>query len=396
MRANSVAAAMLLTLIAGPAFACQNTGSFERWLDEFRKEAMSQGISPATLKVLDGVRFDRGIVARDRAQGVFGQSFLQFSDRMVAAYRLQKGAALLQKHKALFDRIERDFGVPGPVIVAYWGLETDFGANMGKLPTLRSLATLAYDCRRPQRFRPELLDALRIIDRGDLEPREMVGAWAGELGQTQFTPSFYVEYAVDYDGDGRRDLLRSVPDILASTANCLAQLGWRRGQPWLQEVRVPAELPWDQADLAIRHPRAQWARWGVTLADGRPLPNDGTPASLLLPMGRTGPAFLAYENFQVYLKWNQAVVYSTTAAYFATRLAGAPPVHRGAPVTVLAPAQVRELQRLLIRAGYLAGEADGRLGTTTRTAVKAAQRELGLPADSYPTPELLNRLRARG
>ena len=388
---------MLLTVFAGPALACQNTGSFERWLDGFRKEAAAQGLSPATLKVLDGLQFDRGIVARDRAQGVFGQSFLQFSDRMVAAYRLQKGAALLRQHRALFERIERDFGVPGPVIVAYWGLETDFGANMGRLPTLRALATLAYDCRRPQRFRPELLDALRIIDRGDLKPHEMVGAWAGELGQTQFTPAFYVKYAVDYDGDGRRDLLRSVPDVLASTANCLAKLGWQRGQPWLQEVRVPADLPWEQADLAIRHPRSQWSRWGVAFADGRPLPNDDVPASLLLPMGRFGPAFLAYDNFQVYLKWNQAVVYSTTAAYFATRLAGAPPVHRGSgAVTVLAPAQIREMQRLLVKAGYLTGEADGRLGTTTRTAVKAAQRALGLPADSYPTPELLNRLRARG
>ncbi|MDQ4061743.1 MAG: lytic murein transglycosylase [Pseudomonadota bacterium] len=395
LRSTLAAVVLAWAAVSGSALAaCQNTGSFDRWLDGFKKEAAAQGISPATLAVLNGLSFDPGIVKRDRAQGVFGQSFLTFSDRMVAPYRLQRGAALMRQHQATFARIEQQYGVPAPVIVAYWGLETDFGANMGKLPTLRALATLAYDCRRPEKFRPELLDALRIIDRGDLTAREMVGAWAGELGQTQFMPSLYVKCAVDYDGDRRRDLLRSVPDVLASTASCLADFGWQRGQPWLQEVRVPAALPWDQADLAIQHPRSQWARWGVTLADGKPLPSDKMPASLLLPMGRFGPAFLAYPNFQVYLKWNQSVVYSTTAAYFAARLAGASPVHRGTgAAAALSPEQVRELQGLLAKSGHAVGTADGRLGAATRAAVKAAQIKFGLPADSYPTPELFRLLR---
>jgi lytic murein transglycosylase len=260
---------------------------------------------------------------------------------------------------------------------------------------LRALATLAYDCRRPDRFRAELMDALRIIDRGDLTPAEMVGSWAGELGQTQFLPSHYLTYAVDYDGDGRRNLIASVPDVVASSANFLVALGWERDQPWLQEVRVPASLAWDQADLAIQHPRSKWAGWGVKQADGKSLPADAVPASLLLPMGRHGPAFLAYQNFQIYLKWNQSLSYCLTAAYLANRLAGAPAMSRGSqPVQELSLEQVKELQQLLTRQGWEVGEIDGKLGVATRGSVKAAQMKYGLPADSYPTVELIERLRA--
>jgi hypothetical protein len=258
---------------------------------------------------------------------------------------------------------------------------------------LRSLLTLAYDCRRSEMFREELIYALKVVQRGDLAPAQMVGAWAGEIGQTQFSPQAYFKYAVDFDGDGRRDLIRSVPDVLASSANLLAQNGWKRGQPWLQEVRVPASLPWDQADLAIKHPRSQWARWGVTQANGSALPNDALPASLLLPMGRLGPAFLAYENFNAFLEWNQSLVYATTAAYLATRLAGAGKVHpgNGTPATLTA-GQVAELQRILTRQGYDVGKVDGKLGLATRGGVKQAQLKLGMPADSFPTPELIARL----
>jgi lytic murein transglycosylase len=280
------------------------------------------------------------------------------------------------------------------VIVGFWGLESDFGTNMGKYQAIRSLTTLAYDCRRSDMFRGHLFDALRMIERGDLGPGEMLGSWAGELGQTQMMPSEYFKYAVDYDGDGKRNLLRSVPDVIGSTANYLVSLGWKRGEPWLQEVRAPASFPWQEADLTITHPRAEWSKLGLTLADGRALPAGGPEASLLLPMGRTGPAFLVYPNFQAYLKWNASLVYSTTAAYYAARLAGAPAltqVARGAPA--LAPAQMSELQRLLTRSGYEVGEPDGKLGLATRAAVRKAQMKLGLPADSYPTAELLDRLR---
>jgi lytic murein transglycosylase len=375
---------------------CQGGQSFEQWLGGVRREAAAQGLSSRALAALDGLTFDQAIVNKDRGQGVFSQSFLQFSDRMAASYRLQQGIAHIRKNQALFQRIERQYGVPAAVITAFWGLETDYGANMGKLPTLRSLATLAYDCRRPDMFRAELIDALKLIDRGDLTPGEMVGAWAGEIGQTQFTPTYYVKYGVDYDGDGRADLRGSVPDVLASTANLLAGSGWQRGQPWLQDVAVPAEMAWQEADLSIRHSRAEWARAGVTLANGKPLPADALPASLLLPMGRLGPAFLAYPNFEVFLKWNQSFVYATTAAYFATRLAGAPPVRRGpgAPPPLNA-GQIKEIQRILAKSGQPVGEIDGKLGSATRSAVRVAQLQLGMPADSYPTLDFLLKLRAR-
>jgi lytic murein transglycosylase len=378
---------------AAAASACQ-TQPFDRWLEGVRQEAAAQGVSPVGLAALKGLTFDPSVVRRDHGQGVFQQSFLQFSDRMAAAYRIQGSIVRIKQHADLFARIEKQYGVPAPVIAAYWGLESGFGADVGKYPILRAIATLAYDCRRPEYFRAHLIDALRIIDRGDLRASEMIGAWAGELGGLQFSPSIYYKYAVDFDGDGRRDLLHSVPDLLASGANFLVGLGWKRGEPWLEEVRAGTKVPWDQAGLATKHPRSQWTAWGVTYADGRPLPADALPASLLLPMGRLGPAFLAYDNFQAFLGWNASLVYSTTAAYLATRIAGAPPFHRGAPnIPVLSGAQVMELQQLMVRHGFYKEKPDGKLGLLSRAGVRLAQMKVGLPADSYPTPELIEKLR---
>jgi lytic murein transglycosylase len=375
---------------------CRTTGTFEGWLQTFRKEALEAGISRATIaRALDGMTMDPGVIARDRRQGFFAQSFLAFSDKLVPQNRINNGMARLKQHRELFAEVEKKYGVPGAVIAAFWALESDYGAFLGKLPVLRALATLAYDCRRPDMFRAELLDALRIIDRGDLIPEEMIGSWAGELGQTQFLPSHYLKHAVDFDGDGRRNLISSIPDVVASSANFLVHLGWQRDQPWLEEVRVPAQLPWDQADVAVLHPRAKWAAWGVMRANGKPLPQDAVTASLVLPMGRHGPAFLAYENFQTYLKWNQSLNYCLTAAYLATRLAGAPPMSRGSrEIPELSIEQIKGLQQLLARHGYDVGEPDGKIGAATRGAVKAAQIKVGLPADSYPTAELIERLRA--
>ena len=389
-------AGALLSAAVGPSQAanCQ-IQPFERWLDGVRQEAAGQGVSPSALAALNGLAFDPSIVRRDHGQGVFQQSFLQFSDRMAAGYRIQGGIAMIKRHADLFARIEKQYGVPAPVITAFWALESDFGSNNGKYPILRAVATLAYDCRRPQFFRTQLIDALRIIQRGDLRASEMIGDWAGELGPLQFTPSDYYKYAVDFDGDGRRDLIHSVPDLLASGANFLGGLGWKRGEPWLQEVRPGTNVPWEQADLSIQHPLAQWASWGVTQPDGRPLKTENLKASLLLPQGRFGPSFLVFDNFQVYLKWNSSLVYSTTAAYYATRLAGAPPMRRGngTPPPPLGPEQAKELQQLLIKAGFDVGGADGKLGLSSRQATRAMQLKLGLPADSYPTIELLNRMR---
>lgn len=385
--------------MAGPAAAapaCQNTGSFDRWLEAFKQEAVSQGISRQAIAAsLDGVTFDPNVVRRDRGQGVFQQSFLQFSDRMTGAGRYQNGLKQLKANAPLFARIEQRFGVPPAVVAALWGLESDYGAYKGgTFNIIRSVATLAYDCRRSAFFRKQLMDAIRIVQRGDLRPDEMIGNWAGELGPTQFTPSDYFKHGVDFDGDGRVDMIRSIPDALASAANLMLAFGWQRGQPWLQEVRVPREMPWQEAGLDVQHPRSQWVRWGVTAAHGN-LPADTMTASLILPMGRNGPAFLAYSNFKAYIEWNAAIVYSTTAAYFGTRLAGSPPLGRGnAPVDVPTTPQVQELQRLLIAQKLLTGDADGRLGSATRAAVKQAQVKVGLPADAYPSVELIERLRS--
>ncbi len=256
---------LLAGLAASPASATAPCGGdFGTWLAGVKAEAAADGISQRAIQsALAGVTYDPGIIARDHAQGVFRQSFDQFSGRMVPP-RLPRGERLIAQYGPLLSRIETQYGVPGAVIVAIWGLETDFGADNGRFPTIRSLATLAYDCRRPDKFRGELIAALQIVDRGDMTPAEMRGAWAGEIGQTQFLPSSYLKYAVDYDGNGRRDLIHSVPDALASTANYLKGYGWQRGQPWGQ----------------------------------------GT------------------ANFQVLLQWNSSQVYTETVAYFAQQLAG--------------------------------------------------------------------------
>src|SRR3954451_23865911 len=237
--------------------SCHGGKSFDQFLAGLKQEAAAAGVSQSALaEAAPYLVYDQGIVNRDRGQRVFGQVFTVFAGRMAAAYRVQQGQARIKSHAQAFARAEKEYGVPPEVIAAFWGLESDFGANMGSLPTLRSLVSLAYDCRRSQMFADETIAALKIIDRGDLTPPEMVGSWAGELGQTQFLPTHYFNYAVDYDGDGRRDLLSSPADVIGSAADYIANgLKWRRGEPWLQEVRVPqlpSSFPWAQADLTIQ------------------------------------------------------------------------------------------------------------------------------------------------
>jgi lytic murein transglycosylase len=393
---STFALAMLAALWAAPSFAatCRNTGSFEAWVTQFKKDALASGISAKVIEEASPeLYFDPNVIKRDHGQAVFNQTFLQFSDRMVGGYRIPNGLKKMQEHAALFREIEKKYGVPAPVITAFWGLESDFGGDFGKFKILPSLATLAYDCRRGDYFRPQLMDALRLVQRGDQKIPDMVGAWAGEFGGIQITASDYYKHGVDFDGDGRRDLIKSVPDTLASAANFLVSLGWQRGEPWLQEVHVPQTLPWQEADLNIKHPVSQWVKWGVKPAYGT-LPAGAMQASLILPMGRHGPAFLAYPNFQAFLGWNSAYVYSTTVAYFATRLNGAPVVdHEGAKqIQPLTGEQVMEMQRLLNKHGWDVGEPDGKVGNGTRGAVKKAQLKFGLPADSYPDMALLQRL----
>jgi lytic murein transglycosylase len=399
MRSLRVAALSLAAMLAAGSGAvaaegCGNSArGFDGFIAAFRQQAAAQGIGKRGLSALDGVQYDPAIIKKDRAQSVFSQSFLEFQARMVSAYRIKEGKALLARYQDLFDRIQKQYGVPGPVLIAFWALETDFGGFMGDFPTIPSLATLAWDCRRPDKFREQLMAALDLYDKGDLPLEDMKGAWAGEIGHTQFLPKEYDETAVDYDGDGHRNLRRSVPDAMASSAALLVKHGWKPNQPWLQEVTVPAELPWDQADVAIALPRAQWVKWGVKGVHDT-VKADKFPATLLLPMGKDGPAFLAFENFTTaYLKWNESLVYSTTAAYLATRIAGDGPLDPGRrEVHPLSYKQIIELQKILQAKGYDVGDIDGKLGRATRAAVKDVQIRMGWPADSYPTVEFLERL----
>ncbi len=392
MRTAVAMLAMLAGTVVAEAAECGNSAKgFDGFIRAFQQQAAAQGVSSEGIAALDGVAYDPAIIKKDRAQSVFSQGFLEFQGRMVTDYRIKQGAALAQKYKPVFDRIKKQYGVPAPVIIAFWALETDFGANMGDFETIRSLATLAWDCRRPDKFREQLMAALDLVGRGDIPVSDMRGAWAGEIGHTQFLPKEYDETAVDYDGDGHRNLRRSIPDAMASSAALLIKHGWQANQPWLQEVSVPDDMPWEQADVAISHPRAQWAKWGVT---GN-FKADKFPATLLLPMGRKGPAFLAYENFtKAYLLWNESLVYSTTAAYLATRIGGAPKLSPGnGTVEPLSYKQIIELQKILVKKGYDVGDVDGKLGKATRLAVKDLQIKLGLPADSYPDQGFLRALK---
>jgi lytic murein transglycosylase len=402
MRIIGIAAAVAATLFGASSLAlaqanCRNTGAFETWLADFKKEALAKGISSAAIAAASPyLVYDQRIINIDRGQRFFAQDFLEMSDKMLTrAGRLTSGPPQIKKHQALFAREEKEFGVPAAVITAFWALESDFGAGQGKDHAIKSLATLAYDCRRSEMFRGHLFDALRLIERGDLRADEMIGSWAGELGQTQMMPSEYMAHAVDYDGDGRRNLIKSVPDVIGSTGKYLVHLGWKRGEPWLEDVRLPANFPWKEADLSVQHPRSQWVSWGVTRADGKPLLSDGMPASVVLPVGRFGPAFLAYNNFQAYLRWNNSLNYSLTAAYYATRLDGAPAMNRGsANIPKIAFEETRELQQLLERRGYDVGRIDGVLGLKSRGAIRDVQIKFGQPADGWPTAELLDRLRS--
>src|SRR3954470_14763527 len=249
LRALTLGALLLTSTMPALAAPC-GTGPFESWLEDFKKEAAAKGISGSAIQAgLTGITLDKSVLSRDQSQKVFSQTFEEFSGRMVPP-RLTRGANMLKQYGSVLGRVEEKYGVPGEVLVAIWGLETDFGVNIGKFQTLRSLATLAYDCRRAAIFRSELMDALRIVERGDLAPAEMRGAWAGEIGQTQFMPSSYLKYAVDFDANGRRDLLHSAPDVLASTANYLAGHGWQRGKGWEPgSANFAAIQEWNKSEI---------------------------------------------------------------------------------------------------------------------------------------------------
>ena len=391
------AAATLALTLAVPSLASAQAaacgGDFGSFLTGVQQEATAAGVSEDAVRrsiARIGTAPDAKVLSRDRSQGVFSQTWGEFSGRMANASRLKQGKANLQKYASTFDRIEAETGVPGPAIAAFWGLETDYGAVLGDFNTLAALATLAHDCRRPELFRPHLIAAMRVVDAGYLTPEQMKGAWAGELGQTQILPEEYLKFGTDADNNGTVDLLSDTPDVLATTAKFMQSLGWRAGEPWLEAVKVPENFPWERAALVNKEPRSEFAALGVTKADGSALETDALPASLILPMGRSGPAFLAFPNFDVYLAWNNSLVYSLTAGYFSTRLAGAPPIDMGSPQPGLSVDEMKALQSKLAGRGYEVGKVDGILGGNTREAVRREQIRLGLPADGWPTADLLS------
>ena len=380
-------------LLAFPALAqeqakAQCGGELAVWLDGMKAEAIAAGVGEKGLAALADAHDDKRVLGRDRSQQVFAQTFNEFAGRMISDYRFKQGAANLKKHAATFAKAEQEFGVPGPVIAAFWALETDFGAVQGDFDTLNALVTLAHDCRRPELFRPQIVPLLKLIDNGTL-PASVQGAWAGELGQTQILPSDYLDKGQDGDGDGLVDLRKSPADVIVTTANFLKSLGWKAGEGWMQEVRVPAEMDWSDSGRENQHPRSHWVAAGVTAADGSPLPSDSQPSSLVLPMGRKGPAFLIFPNFDVYLKWNQSFVYTLTAGQMAARFAGERAYNPGNPDRGLTIEEMKQLQEKLAARGHDVGKIDGVLGTGTRTALQKVQKELGLPADGWPTQQLL-------
>ncbi|MCY1708848.1 lytic murein transglycosylase [Pannonibacter sp. SL95] len=367
-------------------------GDFKAFLDGVKAEAVADGVpAPVAERALAQAHLDKQVISRDRGQGVFRQTFLEFSDRSVSSARLKHGANNMAKFAKVFERAEKEFGVPAAVITAFWGLETDFGAVQGDFNTFNALATLAHDCRRPQLFRPQLIAALHMIAHGDLDPATTTGAWAGEIGQVQMLPEDIIRHGVDGDGDGHVNLKTSSPDAILTAAKFIASLGWRKGQPWLAEVALPSDLPWAETGLGRERTVADWARLGVAARSGA-LPAANLPASLILPQGRKGPAFLVFPNFSIYLRWNQSFVYTTSAAYFATRLAGVPKLTPGSPETGLSVDEMKALQKKLAALGHDVGKVDGILGSGTRQAVQAEQSRLGLPADGWPTAALLGRL----
>jgi len=378
---------LLATSMATHAAPCG--GPLPAFLEAISAEAAAAGLDPdATASFLRGARIDEKVLKADRSQGVFRMNFIDFSRRLISQNRLDTGRALAKKHAAIFDRAAAEYGVPRGILLAFWAFETDFGQVQGDFNTRDALVTLGHDCRRPELFQPQILAGIALHAKGDL-PTDTTGAWAGEIGMVQMLPADILARGVDGDGDGHVTLKTSVADALMSGARLLQHHGWQANAPWLVEVQVPDQMDWSLGNLDTWLPVQEWRAMGVSARAGA-LPTG--EAALVLPQGRKGPAFLAYRNFQTLFDWNQSFTYVLTAAYFATRLEGASPYDAGDPDPGLAVEDLMRLQEKLAARGFDVGKIDGILGAGTRAAVQAEQKRLGLPADGWPTAELLARL----
>ena len=380
----------LTMLLSTPAIAAPCGGDFGGFVAAMADEARANGADEIAVKsFFSGARQDLAVLKADRSQGVFRKTFVDFSQSLISKGRIQNGAANGKNFATIFDRALTEYGVSPGILLAFWAFETDFGAVQGDFNTRNALLTLAHDCRRPEIFQPQVFAAITLTAMGDFDPATTQGAWAGEIGMVQMLPKDILERGVDGDGDGLITLKTSAPDAILSGAAMLQHHGWRAGEPWLQEITLPEDFDWALTGLDTERPTADWATMGVQAREGRLADLSG---SVLLPQGRKGPAFMVYPNYKVLFEWNKSFVYVTTAAYFAARLEGAKPYSAGNPDPGLSGDQMIRLQEKLAARGYDVGKIDGILGAATRSAVQREQARLGLPADAWPTSDLLEAL----
>jgi lytic murein transglycosylase len=367
-------------------------GSWSSFINDLKAEAVRGGLPQDVAdRFFARLRHNDTVLSRDRAQGFFQRPFIDFSRQLISQGRLDQARRVQQQRAALFQEVQRRFGINPGVMLAFLAFETDFGAFQGDINTADALATLAHDCRRPHLFRPQIIAMAELYRRGEIDPVTTQGAWAGEIGMVQMLPRDILSLGIDGDNDGHVDVRGSMPDAVLSGAALLAHHGWRPNEPWLVEVAIPQGLDLTRTGLRTRQSVADWERAGVR-ARGVAMPNGRLPASIILPQGHRGPAFMIFDNFRVLFEWNQSFTYVVTAAYFATRIEGAPVYEAGNPEAGLDRDQMRALQRQLQGRGFDVGAIDGILGAGTRAAVQDVQAQLGLPADGWPTPELLRRL----
>lgn len=383
---------LLAVLASLPFAAFAQVEDFSACKAELRERAATENLPDWIVQdVVAGLNIQPRVIELDRSQPEFIQTFGDYLNKRVTPERVEEGRRLMEEYSDLLGRLTREYGVPGRYLVAFWGLETNFGSYLGKMPTLDSLATLACDFRRADFFTGELMHAFHLLEEENLQPADMQGSWAGALGHTQFMPSSYRQYAVDGDGDGRVDLWNSVPDALTSAANYLASLGWQKGERWGREVRLPENFPYAEAGLKNPRPLAEWRRLGVRDADGDALPRaEDMQGAILVPAGHQGPAFLVYDNFDVIMKWNRSESYALAVGYLADRIVGAAEL-RQMPATQggIATADIRRMQERLNELGFDSGEPDGMMGSQTRRALRQYQSDQGLVADGYPNEATL-------
>lgn len=375
-----------------------NPAGFTNWLRSFQTRAARRGITRDTLaQAFRNIEYLPDVIELDRNQSEFTKTIWEYLDTAVSNARVRNGRAALRRHARVLDQIERTYGVDKEIVVAVWGLETSYGSFRGSHNVFSALATLAYDGRRGAFFEAELINALRILQAGDASARNMSGSWAGAMGHTQFMPSSFLQYAVDFTGDGRRDIWgRSPADALASTANYLRSHGWTSGRPWGAEVRLPEGFNHGLTGERTRKSAAEWNRLGVRLMDGSRVPDHGR-ASILVPGGAGRVAFVIYSNFQVIERYNPADAYVIAIGHLADRIQGGPAIEGTWPRgdRGLRGRERRELQRRLRRAGFDPGAVDGRIGPETLNAVRRYQESLGVTVDGYVSLALLQRLRGR-